>query len=147
MYCITPDVLDPEAITRLAMQESNGAVLTFLGVVRRQSMGRQVLYLEYEAYPEMAEKVMAQIGDEAKARWPIETVVVFHRTGHLEVGEVSLVIVVSSPHRQEAFEACQYVTYRVKAIVPVWKKEVWEGGEVWIEGDLHAGQEQRTAAP
>ena len=135
MYRITREVLDPEALTRQAMQESNGAVITFLGVVRRQSLGRQVLYLEYEAYPEMAEKKLAEIGEEVKARWPIERFIVAHRVGRLEVGEVSLVVVVGSPHRQEAFEAAQYAVDRIKAIVPIWKKEVWEGGEVWVEGD------------
>ncbi len=146
MYRVTPDVLDPEAITRAAMQESNGAVVTFLGVVRRQSRGRQVEYLEYEAYPEMAEKVMAQIGDEVKARWPIEDFSVFHRTGRMEVGDVSLVVVVGSPHRKEAFEAITYATDRIKAIVPIWKKEVWEGGEVWIEGDLQAPSPQPASS-
>src|SRR5687768_17102114 len=131
MFRVTSDVLDPEAITAHAMRESNGAVITFLGVVRRQSMGRQVLYLEYEAYPEMAEKVLAQIGDEVKARWPIDDFIVLHRTGHLEVGDVSLVVVVGSPHRKEAFEAASWAVDPIKEIVPVWKKEVWEGGEVW----------------
>ncbi|MBI4498217.1 MAG: molybdenum cofactor biosynthesis protein MoaE [Chloroflexi bacterium] len=138
MYRITHEVLDPEALTRQAMQESNGAVITFLGVVRRQSRGRQVMYLEYEAYPEMAEKKMAEIGEEVKARWPIERLIVVHRVGRLDVGEVSLVVVVGSPHRKEAFEAAQYAVDRIKAVVPIWKKEVWEGGEVWIEGEVSA---------
>ena len=136
MYLVTDAVLNPDILTNAAMQETNGAVITFLGVVRRQSRGNLVEYLEYEAYPEMAEKKMAEIGDEVRQRWPIEFVGVHHRTGRMEVGDVSLVVVVGSPHRKEAFEAAQYCVDRIKEVVPIWKKEVWEGGEVWIEGDI-----------
>lgn len=136
MFRVTDDVLDPDALTKAAMQETNGAVVTFLGVVRRQSRGKLVEYLEYEAYPEMAEKKMAEVGDEVRQRWPIEHLSVYHRTGRMEVGEVSLVVVVGSPHRKEAFEAAHYCVDRIKEVVPIWKKEVWEGGEVWIEGDF-----------
>lgn len=136
MYRVTDAILEPDALTKEAMQETNGAVITFLGVVRRQSRGKLVEYLEYEAYPEMAEKKMAEIGDEVRQRWPIEFVSVYHRTGRMEVGEVSLVVVIGSSHRKEAFEAAQYCVDRIKEVVPIWKKEVWEGGEVWIEGDF-----------
>lgn len=135
MYRVTDAPLDADALTREAMQETNGAVVTFLGVVRRQSRGKRVDYLEYEAYPEMAEKKMAEVGQEVRARWPIEFLSVHHRTGRMEVGEISLVVVVGSPHRKEAFAAAQYCVDRIKEIVPIWKKEVWEDGEVWIEGD------------
>ncbi|MCX6023452.1 MAG: molybdenum cofactor biosynthesis protein MoaE [Chloroflexi bacterium] len=135
-YCVTDELLDPDALTKAGMSESNGAVITFLGVVRRQSRGHLVEWLEYEAYPAMAEKQMAAVGDEVSARWPIEYLSVHHRTGKMVVGEVSLVVVIGSPHRKEAFEAAQYCVDRIKEVVPIWKKEVWEGGEVWIEGDL-----------
>jgi molybdopterin synthase catalytic subunit len=94
-----------------------------------------VLYLEYDAYPEMAEKVMRDLADEIKARFPITDIAVQHRTGRLEIGETSLLVAVSSPHRREAFEACHAYVDRLKEAVPVWKKEVFEGGEEWIEGE------------
>lgn len=135
MFKITEEVLDPQAITQEVMREENGAVVTFLGVVRVSSRGKRVLYLEYDAYPEMAEKVMRQIGQEVAQRWPVQDIAIYHRIGHLEIGEVSLVVAVASPHRQEAFEACHYAVERVKQVVPIWKKEVWEDGESWVEGE------------
>ena len=107
----------------------------FFGVVRNNSMGRRVLYLEYDAYPEMAERVIRQIAQEAMARWPLTDVAIQHRIGRLEIGETSLLIAVSSPHRNEAFQACHQIVDRFKEVVPIWKKEVWEDGEVWIEGE------------
>ncbi len=111
----------------------------FLGVVRDNSRGRRVLYLEYDAYPEMATQVMRRIAEEALGRWPLTDVAMQHRTGRLEIGETSLLIAVSSPHRKEAFEACHHLVDRFKETVPIWKKEVWEGGEVWIEGEPVVG--------
>ena len=93
-----------------------------------------MLYLEYDAYPEMAIKKMREVADEVRAKFPVTGVGVLHRTGRLEIGETSLLVAVSSGHRKEAFEACHYAVDRIKQIVPVWKKEVFEGGEEWIEG-------------
>ncbi|GAC1319537.1 MAG: hypothetical protein NVSMB2_14930 [Chloroflexota bacterium] len=121
--------LDLEADVRT---EADGAVILFRGVARRFSRGRDVVHLEYEAYPEMAEKVMAQIGDEMKARWPITNVAIVHRTGVLDIGQASVAIAVSAPHRGEAFAATQYAIDRLKEIVPIWKKEVWSDGSQWI---------------
>ena len=135
LFEVTSEPLDPERLVRHVRRDESGAVALFLGVVRDNSMGRRVLYLEYDAYPEMAARVMREIAAEAKARWPITDIAIQHRTGRLEIGETSLVIAVSSPHRKEAFEACHHLVDRFKEVVPVWKKEVWEGGEVWIEGD------------
>jgi molybdopterin synthase catalytic subunit len=120
--------------------DADGAVIVFRGVARRHSRGRDVVHLEYEAYPEMAEKVMAQIGEEMKGRWPISRVAIVHRTGVLEIGQASVMIAVSAPHRGEAFEATSYAIDRLKQIVPIWKKEVWSDGSQWIgwENAAHA---------
>jgi len=93
-----------------------------------------VRYLEYETYPEMAEPMLEQIAEEIKSRWPVENVAIVHRVGRQEIGEASVVIAVASGHRQGAFEAGRYAINRIKEIVPIWKKEYFEGGEVWIEG-------------
>jgi molybdopterin synthase catalytic subunit len=118
-----------EVISRLA-EPAIGAVVAFVGVVRGETDGRPVRYLEYEAYPEMAEATLAQIGDEIKARWStIRQVAIVHRVGRLEVGEASVVIALSAAHRPEMFDALRYAIDRLKEIAPIWKKEVWSGGE------------------
>src|SRR5438105_2636869 len=114
-----------------------GAVVTFAGNVRNHSRGRRVEYLEYDAYVPMAERKLRAIAEEAERRWDCR-VAVRHRTGRLEIGEPSVLIAVSSAHRGVAFEACRYVIDTLKVVVPIWKKEVWEGGEVWIEGEGEA---------
>lgn len=129
---ITESPISPQKIAAELRKETHGAVVSFEGIVRGLEQGHQVLYLEYDAYPEMAEEKLREITEEIRHRWNIEDVVIFHRIGRLEVGECSLVIVVASPHRREAFAACQYAVDRIKEIVPIWKKEVWEDGEVWV---------------
>jgi molybdopterin synthase catalytic subunit len=109
-----------------------GAVTTFVGVVRGETDGRDVRYLEYEAYPEMAERTLAQIGDEVRKRWPdIQDVAIVHRVGRLEVGETAVVIALSAAHRKHTFDALRYAIDRLKEIVPIWKKEVWTDGSEW----------------
>ncbi len=130
---VTRDPLDPPTLLKSVGNDESGAIVLFCGVTRNNNMGRRVLYLEYDAYPEMAEKMMASIAEEAMGRWTLTDVAIQHRTGRVNIGEASLLIAVSSPHRSEAFEACHYLVDRLKEAVPVWKKEVWEGGEVWIE--------------
>jgi molybdopterin synthase catalytic subunit len=142
---VTESVLDPaEAIAAVASPAA-GAINVFLGVVRDNNLGRQVEYLDYEAYPSMAEKVMAEIATEAMARFGLEDVAVLHRTGRLEIGEASLLIVVSCGHRAASFEGGHWLVDEVKKRVPVWKKEVWEGGESWIEGPESLGLQQAPA--
>jgi molybdopterin synthase catalytic subunit len=127
----TAELSADEVIARLADPE-NGAVVTFVGVVRDNTDGRQVLYLEYEAYPEMAEETLRQIGAEVQQRWKsIRQVAIVHRVGRLEVGEVSVVIALSAAHRPEMFDALHYAIDRLKEIVPIWKKEVWSDGSEW----------------
>ncbi|MBX5490183.1 MAG: molybdenum cofactor biosynthesis protein MoaE [Chloroflexi bacterium] len=132
MFEITREVLTAEQVAEAVRAPDCGGVVTFLGTVRSPSRGRTVLYLEYEAYPEMAVRKMQQIADEIHERWGITRVAIRHRVGRLEVGEASVAIAVAAPHRREAFEACEYAIARLKRIVPVWKKEVWADGEEWI---------------
>jgi molybdopterin synthase catalytic subunit len=135
LFEVIPGALQPQYVIDHVRKDESGAVALFSGVVRNENMGRRVLYLEYDAYPEMAQRVMREIAEEAMGRWPLTDVAMQHRTGRLEIGETSLLIAVSSPHRREAFDACHALVDRFKEVVPIWKKEVWEGGEEWIEGE------------
>ncbi len=108
--------------------------MSFLGTTRSPNRGEEVAFLEYEAYPEMAEKVMAQILEEMRQRWPLGRIALWHRLGRVDPGEASIAIVVSARHRKEAFAACQYAIDRVKQILPVWKKEYRRDGSFWVEG-------------
>ena len=142
MFAVTHDRLDPAPLVEAVRRDASGAVALFYGVVRNENLGRAVQYLEYDAYPEMAVKKMREVADEVRARFPITDIGVLHRVGRLEVGETSLLVAVSSPHRKEAFEACHYAVDRIKQVVPIWKKEVWEDGSEWVEGhmpDIPAG--------
>jgi MoaE-MoaD fusion protein len=133
-FAITEEPIDEGRLRQMVEDPGAGAILTFLGVTRNQTGGRQVEYLEYEAYPEMAERRMAAIAGEIRARWPdVKGIALVHRVGRLEIGEASIGIAVAAPHRGEAFAACRYAIDRSKEHLPIWKKEVWEGGEEWIE--------------
>ena len=132
MIELTDSPLDPEAITAKVKRDTNGAVVTFLGTTRQFSEGRRVLYLEYEAYDKMVLKKLEEIRQEMQKRWGIDDIAISHRTGHLEIGEISLVVAVASPHRKEAFMTCHEVVDRIKEIVPIWKKEVFEDGSAWV---------------
>lgn len=134
MFLLTHNMLDPNAIVGEVSASGAGAVVLFYGVVRDNNLGRRVQYLEYDAYPPLAERTMAEIGNEILSRWNVTAVAIHHRIGHLEIGETSLLVAVSASHRADAFEACHACVDRIKQLVPVWKKEVWEGGESWIEG-------------
>ncbi len=133
MIEITRDPLDPGLVASRVAKPTNGAVVTFLGTTRSNSAGRKVLYLEYEAYRPMADNKLAEVAQEMAQRFEVEDVAIAHRLGRLEIGETSLVVAVASPHRDAAFAACQYSVDRIKQTVPIWKKEFFEGGEVWIE--------------
>lgn len=134
-YAITEEVLTADSVVRLVNSPDCGAVTVFLGTARRMSRGREVEYLDYEAYPEMAERKLRQIGEEIQARWNIDRLAIRHRVGRIELGVASVVIAVASEHRAEGFAACQYAIDRLKEIVPIWKKEVWVGGGEWIGWD------------
>jgi len=126
---ITPQIMW-EMISAI-QTDRDGAVVTFLGVVRGISNGRKVVRLEYEAYAEMAERELEKIVEEIRERWGAKTAIL-HRVGNLKVGEASLFIAVSSPHRSEAFQGCRYAIERIKESVPIWKKEIYEDGEKWM---------------
>lgn len=145
-FLVTEEPLDVQALHDLVLCPQAGAVSLFVGVVRDNNLGRQVDYLEYEAYPPMAVKKMRQIAAELGERWTVSDVAMQHRTGRLQIGEASVAIAVSSPHRKEGIEACHYAIDRLKQIVPVWKKEVWTDGESWIEGSL-APQDEAKSGP
>ena len=128
-----------------------GAMATFVGMTRNTNEGRQVTRLEYECYPGMAEKEMKKIAAEVLQRWPIKKIAMVHRLGRVDIGEASVAIAVSSGHRHAAFEACHYAINQLKETVPIWKKELYEGGELWIGsqtgtvGSLQKVQEEKRA--
>ena len=136
LAAVTRDPLDLQALTRdLAESASgDGAVATFTGLVRDHNQGRKVRFLEYEAYEPLAVRSLNRIVDEARETWPTVRIGMRHRIGRVEVGEASILIVAVSPHRAHAFAVCRYAIERVKQIVPIWKREHFEGGEIWLEG-------------
>jgi molybdopterin synthase catalytic subunit len=130
---ISAEPLDVGEVTARVTGPDAGGVVSFVGNVRDQARGRAIKYLEYEAYPEMAEREMQKIADEASRRWPGTRVAIAHRMGHLEIGEAAVVIVAAAPHRAAAFEACRHAIDTLKLTVPIWKKEVATDGEYWVE--------------
>lgn len=130
---LTHSPIDSCALTEQVRSPQAGAVVLFLGTVREMTQGKQTVALDYEAYPEMALTKMREIADEAAARWPIVAGAIVHRLGHLELGESSIAVAVSCPHRHQAFEAGRYLIDELKVRVPVWKKENWSDGSTeWV---------------
>jgi molybdopterin synthase catalytic subunit len=121
-----------------------GAVVTFLGLVRNHNVGRRVHYLEYEAFEPLAVKAFGRIAEEVRERWPGAALALHHRIGRLEIGEASVAIAAASAHRRDAYAACRYAIERVKQIAPIWKREFFDGGDVWVEGAT-ADPEDRNA--
>jgi molybdopterin synthase catalytic subunit len=133
MIRLTTDKIDHAALTESVRRDECGAVVTFLGTVRELTNGRVTAALDYEAYGAMAEKKLAEIEQETRARWPAADMAIVHRLGHLEVGAVSVAVAVSCPHRAQAFEACRFAIERLKEKVPIWKKENWaDGTSEWV---------------
>ena len=134
------DTLDVEGVAAAVAAipgrdaDADGAVVTFLGLVRNHNVGRSVRYLEYEAYEPLAMNTFTRIAAEIRSRWPGACLALHHRIGRLEIGEASVAIAARSPHRGDAYAACRYAIERVKQIAPIWKREFFEGGDVWIEG-------------
>lgn len=131
---LTREPLNRDALVAAVSHPSVGGIVVFEGVVRDNARGKNVRYLEYDVYEEMAQQQIATIIEEARQRWSLENVAVAHRFGRLEIGEASVIIVVATPHRAEAFEACRYLIDTLKNTVPIWKKEVATNGEEWVEG-------------
>lgn len=147
VYEIWEDEIKPDALHTTVLADSDGAITTFAGVVRDNTKGRGTSYLVYDAYKDMAIKKMREIGDELREKWEVDCVGVLHRVGRLEIGDISILIAISSPHRKASLEACHYAIDRLKETVPVWKKEVWsDGGEAWIEGDPSAPEKTGAQA-
>lgn len=132
LFEVTADPLLVDDLVRVVLTDGDGAVVTFVGTVRDHHLGRRVLALEYESYPDMAVAEMRRIGCEMIRKWGLNGIAIRHRTGKLNVGEISVVIAASSPHRREAFEACSEALDMLKETVPVWKKEYFEDGETWV---------------
>jgi molybdopterin synthase catalytic subunit len=136
LILLVRNVIDTDALIRHVRTGADGAIVTFDGCVRNQSHGRRTLYLDYEAYESMALAKMREIAAEVHAKFPIDHVAVAHRLGRLEIGETSVFIAVSAPHRAAAFDACRYAIDTLKRSVPIWKKEYFEDGAVWADGEL-----------
>jgi molybdopterin synthase catalytic subunit len=134
LYQITRDPIDAQKISRQLLRPEDGAICVFEGVVRNNSKGKRTLHLVYEAYETMALKKLEEIGIFVRQAWDIGCLAMIHRLGHLEIGETSVAVIVTSPHRRAAFDACHYAIDKLKKVVPIWKKEFFEDGEVWIEG-------------
>lgn len=139
MIEITREPIDYPAITERVRSPLAGAVCLFLGTVRELTGGKRTASLDYEAYPAMAERKLAELIEQARGRWPIIEAAIVHRVGPLELGDIAVAVAVSSPHRAQAFEACQWLMDTIKEVVPIWKKEVWaDGTEEWVHPGLDA---------
>jgi molybdopterin synthase catalytic subunit len=134
-YVLTRSAIPTADLARQLKAPEDGAVVVFEGIVRNNSRGRRTLYLEYEAYEPMAVRKMQEIGQEARRNFDIDHIGIMHRLGRLEIGDTSVAIIVVSGHRQAAFGACQFAIDKLKQIVPIWKKEYFEDGAVWVEGE------------
>ena len=137
MIELTSDTLDPEKVTAKVRCDTNGAVVTFLGTTRDNFEGKNVVTLEYEAFDEMALKKLEEVRQELMAEFALEQIAISHRIGTVGIGEISLIIAVGSPHRKEAFYACHKAVDRIKEIVPIWKKEVYQDGSRWVACEDH----------
>ncbi|HJQ82900.1 MAG TPA: molybdenum cofactor biosynthesis protein MoaE, partial [Candidatus Binatia bacterium] len=132
MFRVTRTPIALDRLTRAVRDRAAGAIVTFVGTTRNENAGRRVIRLEYEAFTRMAEREMRRLADEARRRWPLRRVAMAHRVGRVPVGEASVAIAVSAGHRDEAFAACHWLIDRLKEIVPIWKREHYRGGVVWI---------------
>ena len=134
MFQLIHDVVDTSAVTRSLQSGEDGALVIFEGIVRDNARGKSVRFLEYEAYEPMALKKLEEVGAMTKSKFDIRDIAIVHRLGHMDVGECSTLIVIAAAHRVEAFDACRFAIDTIKQIVPIWKKEFYADGEVWIEG-------------
>jgi len=142
---IVREPIDPHALLEAIKHPEDGAAVVFEGVVRNQTRGRHTLYLDYEAYEEMAAKQMSTLAEQARAQFPVREVAIVHRLGRVEIGETSVLIVVASAHRAAAFEACRWLIDTLKRTVPIWKKEYFEDGAVWADGEPFPAEVPRPA--
>jgi molybdopterin synthase catalytic subunit len=129
---ITSQPIEPEVVVNLVKTDNSGAINVFIGTVRDSTQGRAVVKLEFEAYERMAIKELQKIVSQVKDRWPVNKIAIYHRVGSLTVGDIPVVIAVSTPHREQGFAACQFAIDTLKQTVPIWKKEVFADGEAWV---------------
>ena len=134
LYQITREVIDAQRISRQLLRGEDGAICIFEGVVRNHSKGKRTLHLVYEAYETMALKKLEEIGIFVRQAWDIDSIAMIHRLGHLDISETSVAVIITSAHRRAAFDACHYAIDKLKKVVPIWKKEFFDDGEIWIEG-------------
>src|SRR5215467_7246691 len=134
LYQITREAIDAQAVGRQILRGEDGAICIFEGVVRNNSKGKKTLHLVYEAYETMALKKLEEIGIFVRQAWDIDSIAMIHRLGHLDIGETSVAVIITSAHRRAAFDACHYAIDKLKKVVPIWKKEFFEDGEIWVEG-------------
>lgn len=134
MVKLTSEKIDIEAVLNSVDDHSTGGVVLFLGRVRDHAEGRKVTKMDYEAYPDMAQSKMLEIEKQTTKKWPVQKMAIVHRTGELQLGEISVAIAVACAHRKDAFEACRFAIDTLKETVPVWKKEYFADGEAWVEG-------------
>ena len=132
MFRVTDKQIDLQELVNYVSDPAAGAIATFIGTTRNNNEGRKVIALDYDGYVQMAEKELARIGDDAKTKWPICRMAIVHRLGPVQITEASVIIAVSAGHRDAAFAACRFAIEEIKKTVPIWKKEMYEGGEVWI---------------
>src|SRR5882724_12755851 len=132
MFGVTHQSIDLNELVHYVADPEAGAVVPFIGTTRNNNEGRKVIALDYEAYPEMAEKELTRLGEEARRKWQVCRMAIVHRVGPVQITEPSVMIAVSAAHREAAFAACRFAIEEIKRTVPIWKKEVYEGGEIWI---------------
>jgi molybdopterin synthase catalytic subunit len=146
MISLTHSQIDYHSLTESVRSSQSGAVVLFLGTVRELTLGRRTVALDYEGYPQMAEVKLAELEVAARSRWPIDRVAIVHRLGHLELGDISVAIAVSCPHRKQAFEAGQFLIDELKVQVPIWKQENWDDGtKEWVHpGDENGHSSERV---
>ena len=132
MIAITEMPIDTQEVIAAVQADGAGAINVFIGTVRNQTQAKPVVQLDFEAFDSMALKKMQQIADQAASRWPIQKVAIVHRKGSLQIGDAAVVIAVSTPHRKASFEACEFIIDTLKEVVPIWKKEIFEDGAVWV---------------
>lgn len=148
LFLITKAPISIEQVTNKVVHREAGAINTFIGTVRELTKGKKTIFLEYDSYESMAVKKLAQIGTEIQTKWPDAIVAITHRIGRLDISDIAVVIAVSTPHRADSFEASRYAIERIKEMVPIWKKEHWEDGDMWIGDQLekkayHSGRPEK----
>ena len=146
MIELTSHPLDPDQFTSAVRRGANGAVVTFLGTTRDNFDGKRVLTLEYEAFDEMAVKKLEEVRQELLAEFGLDEIAIGHRIGTVGIGEISLVVAVGSPHRKEGFYACHKAVDRIKEVVPIWKKEIYQDGSRWVACEDHEFAPEQEAA-